>query len=143
MRRAYRPELVAGAATVEVVTHRERTFPARQIVERAYSRASDPALAAMFRDSEAFVEWCTTGRLSAAPNVAVTVPGVAPAQRSAKPAPAKRSAKPPAKAAPAKRTAKRTPKRTGRARTSAKPARKTAARRPAARKAKAGTKRRR
>jgi hypothetical protein len=79
VRRAYRPEFVAGADAVEVVTHRERTFPAKEIVKRAYSRASDPALAVMFRDSEAFVEWCTTGRLATARNVALEVPGVAPA----------------------------------------------------------------
>src|SRR5512138_1363756 len=60
VRRAYRPEFVAGADAVEVVTHRERTYPASEIVRRAYSRASDPALAAMFQDSEAFAEWCTT-----------------------------------------------------------------------------------
>lgn len=77
VRRAYRPEFVAGAEAVEVVTHRERTFPAKEIVRRAYSRASDPALAAMFQDSESFVEWCTTGRLTAARNVALEVPGVA------------------------------------------------------------------
>jgi hypothetical protein len=77
VRRAYRPEFVAGAVSVEVITHRERTFPAQEIVRRAYSRASDPALAVMFQDSEAFVEWCATGRLPAARNVAVDVPGVA------------------------------------------------------------------
>jgi hypothetical protein len=79
VRRAYRPEFVAGADVVEVVTHRERTFPAKEIVKRAYSRASDPALASMFHDSESFVEWCTTGRLGAGLNVAIAVPGVAAA----------------------------------------------------------------
>src|SRR5512146_635799 len=79
VRRAYRPEFVAGAEAVEVVTHRERTFPPKEIVKRAYSRASDPALASMFADSESFVEWCTTGRLSGARNFAVDVPGLAPA----------------------------------------------------------------
>ena len=69
VRRAYRPEFLAGSAAVEVVTHRERTFPAKEIVRRAYSRASDPALATMFRDSEAFAAWCTTGRV-AGPNKA-------------------------------------------------------------------------
>lgn len=86
VRRAYRPEFVAGAATVEVVTHRERTFPAKDIVRRAYSRASDPALASMFCDSEAFVEWCTTGRLSGARNFAVDATAAAPATAPAKPA---------------------------------------------------------
>jgi hypothetical protein len=79
VRRAYRPEFVAGSDAVEVVTHRERTFPPREVVRRAYSRASDPALAVMFRDSEAFAEWCKTGRLSGARNVAVEIPGLAPA----------------------------------------------------------------
>jgi hypothetical protein len=91
VRRAYRPEFVAGADAVEVVTHRERTFPAKEIVKRAYSRASDPALAVMFRDSEAFVEWCTTGRLATARNVALEVPGVAPAAPAPPKGPAPRS----------------------------------------------------
>ena len=100
VRRAYRPEFVAGAAAVEVVLHRERTFAASEIVKRAYSRASDPALAAMFRDSEAFAEWCTTGRLpSAPPNVAISVPGVARAGVPAAAGEAAPAAK--AKAAPA------------------------------------------
>ena len=87
VRRAYRPEFLAGADAVEVVTHRERTFPPREIVKRAYSRASDPALALMFRGSEEFVEWCTTGRLAAARNVALEGPGIAasPAKAPAKP----------------------------------------------------------
>jgi hypothetical protein len=50
VRRAYRPEFLAGAAEVEAVTHRERTFAPAEVVRRAYSRASDPALAAMFGD---------------------------------------------------------------------------------------------
>lgn len=88
VRRAYRPEFVAGADAVEVVTHRERTFPAKEIVRRAYSRASDPALATMFPDSEAFVEWCTTGRLSSARNVALDVPGLTSPASAPAPAPA-------------------------------------------------------
>jgi hypothetical protein len=87
VRRAYRPEFVAGSDAVEVVTHRERTFPPKEVVRRAYSRASDPALAAMFRDSEAFAEWCKTGRLSGARNVALEVPGFAPPSAAA-PSPA-------------------------------------------------------
>jgi hypothetical protein len=132
VRRSYRPEFVAGADTVEVVRHRERTFPAEEVVARAYSRISDPALAAMFRDSEAFAEWCITGRLPAGPqNVAITVPGferpaaapTAPRAPSSRPAPKKkkraavkarssRAAKAPRakagrKARPARKTAKR------------------------------------
>ncbi len=91
VRRAYRPEFVAGAKSVEIVTHRERTYPAKEIVRRAYSRAADPALAAMFRDSEAFAGWCTTGRLSEPHNVigapAVQLPAAAgtPAPRRGSP----------------------------------------------------------
>jgi hypothetical protein len=86
VRRSYRPEFVTGAAAVEVVRHRERTFPAGEVVARAYSRIADAGLAAMFRDSEAFAEWCVTGRLPlAAPNVAVASPadGAAPARNTA------------------------------------------------------------
>jgi hypothetical protein len=75
VRRAYRPEFVAGAQSVENVTHRERTFPPAEVVRRAYSRASDPTLAAMFGDSLAFAEWCTTGRPGGARNAAVVVTG--------------------------------------------------------------------
>jgi hypothetical protein len=110
VRRAYRPEFVAGAESVESVTHRERTFPPKEVVRRAYSRASDPTLAAMFGDSEAFAEWCKTGRLSGPRNVAVAPPAPAwtapsaPARsngavRAAKPA--ANAAKPVVKAKPA------------------------------------------
>lgn len=67
VRRSYRPQFIAGAEVVEVVRHRERTFPANEIVARAYSRISEPGLSATLRDSEAFAEWCVTGRASAAP----------------------------------------------------------------------------
>jgi hypothetical protein len=101
VRRGYRPELVAGADAVEVVTHRERTFPAEEVVARAYSRISDPALASMFRDSKAFAEWCTTGRLPGRPpNVAVSSPGVTPA------APPRKAPSKPAGAAKRPRSAK-------------------------------------
>jgi hypothetical protein len=86
VRRSYRPEFVTGAAAVEVVRHRERTFPADEVVARAYSRIADAGLAAMFRDSEAFAEWCMTGRLPpATPNVAMASPadGAAPARNTA------------------------------------------------------------
>jgi hypothetical protein len=137
VRRAYRPEFVAGAAAVEVVLHRERTFPPKEIVKRAYSRASDPALAAMFHDSEAFADWCTTGRLAGARNVAIEVPGVAPA-----PAPAPKARKAAvAKASAPKPAARKAPKAKAKVKVKAKakPARKAPARKPArvARKAKA------
>jgi hypothetical protein len=75
--RSYRPTFEAEADAVEVVTHRERVFPPRQVVARAYSRTQNPALATVFGDSEAFAEWCKTGRvLNGAYNYAVAVPGV-------------------------------------------------------------------
>jgi hypothetical protein len=110
VRRAYRPEFLAGSAAVEVITHRERTFPANEIVQRAYSRASDPALAAMFRDSEAFAEWCATGRLPGPRNVALEVPGLLPAASAAAPAAAPAAAAAPRKApAPRKKARARRP----------------------------------
>jgi hypothetical protein len=157
VRRAYRPEFVAGASTVEVVTHRERTFPAKEIVKRAYSRASDPALASMFRDSEAFVEWCATGRLSGPRNVALPVdaaaaaaaapaakpppPPKAVAKAAAKPAPAPKAkapkaAKPVVRAAAKAAPKKAKPKRAAKAaRPAARAKAKAAPRKPAARKA--------
>ena len=165
VRRAYRPEFLTGSSSVEVVTHRERTFPAKEIVRRAYSRASDPALAAMFRDSEAFAEWCATGRLPGGRNFALEVPGIAaasaapavpsPAPAAAKPAPsrgpaparkaaagAKRAAKKKQASAPA-RKAKAAPRGGARAKPS-RPRATKAARKPAGRKARAkgGAKRR-
>jgi hypothetical protein len=105
VRRAYRPEFVAGAESVELVTHRERTFPPKEVVRRAYSRAADPTLATMFGDSQAFAQWCTTGRLSGEQNVALNVSTFAPAAPAA---PSRsngvtRAAKPPSKPAPAPR----------------------------------------
>jgi hypothetical protein len=67
VRRSYRPEFISGADVVEVVTHRQRTFPADEVVARAYSRIADPALAGMFASSESFAHWCTTGRPSPPP----------------------------------------------------------------------------
>lgn len=72
VRRSYRPEFVAGAETVEVVTHRERTFPPNEVIARAFSRIADPVLASMFRDSEAFAKWCATGRIPSGPEATPT-----------------------------------------------------------------------
>lgn len=83
VRRSYRPEFVSGAELVEVVTHRERTFPPSEVVARAFSRIADPVLASMFRDSEAFADWCATGRISSASGAS---PAEAPAPSSARPA---------------------------------------------------------
>jgi hypothetical protein len=98
--RAYRPEFVAGAEVVEVVTHRERTFAASEVVARAYSRIADPGLSSTFRDSEAFADWCVTGRLNAA---APSAPAAAPVAEAPSPAPA-------APATPGKRKARKTRK---------------------------------
>lgn len=143
--RSYRPEFVAGADAVEVVTHRERTFTAQEIVARAYSRISLAALAGMFRDSEAFAEWCATGRLPPAPpNVAIARPGGASARapatkgrpprsvaRAKAPSGARRPprASRPRKAAPSSALRKAAPKRASRKARA--PARKTAAKRGA------------
>jgi hypothetical protein len=113
VRRAYRPEFVAGAESVEHVTHRERTFPPAEVVRRAYSRASDPTLAAMFGDSLAFAQWCTTGRPGGNAAAIVTGPPVAeepaPARRRPTASPERARGK---QAASASRTKKRaTPKR--------------------------------
>ncbi len=157
VRRSYRPEFVSGADVVEIVTHRERTFPAGEVVARAYSRISESALGAMFRDSEAFAEWCTTGRLPAPPNVALAVPAAlpvnaaaavlaAPAEPSTNAAEAKPATAIPAKAKPAKRAspkraAKPAAKRGASARRTKTPARAPA--RPARKAAKRRSKKRR
>lgn len=127
--RSYRPEFVSGADVVEVVTHRERTFPSSEIVARAYSRIADAALASMFADSEAFAQWCAIGRTPAAGprNVALSVPGARsgagrPAARSA---PAKARNGRQRKAAPRKARPKRRakPARGASARAARRPAR--------------------
>ena len=115
VRRAYRPEFVAGAEVVEVVTHRERTFPAAEVVARAYSRIADPGLSATFRDSEAFADWCVTGRLATAPpNVAAVVPGTdaPPAATATPPARSAGARKRKAAAAKARRSARAKASRT-------------------------------
>lgn len=131
VRRSYRPEFVSGAEAVEVVTHRERTFPASEVVARAYSRIADPALAAMFPDSEAFADWCATGRIPAAPpNVAAAVLGASPAEPAAtgpvvnpgasRAAPGKAGAKRYGRRAPARKAAARKGTARPKARASAK-----------------------
>ncbi len=144
VRRVYRPEFVSGAESVERVTHRERTFAPREVVRRAYSRAADPALAAMFGDSEAFAAWCTTGRLVeprnvalAAPSPTAAAPAAPPAARSAPRREKRRTARPKAArpkkavARKAKRVRKgraRKPSPAARAKTVRRPPKKTAAR---------------
>lgn len=62
VRRALLTEFAAGAERVETVVHRERVFAPGAAVARAFSRLRDPATAASFGSSEAFVAWCLTGR---------------------------------------------------------------------------------
>lgn len=126
IQRAYRPDFVAGADAVEVVIHRERVYPPRQVVARAFSRARDTAAAAAFRTSAEFAAWCKVGRAGMTLEEAaavVALPG-APVARERKPAPAR--ARPKA-AAPARKPA-------AKAKPAAKPVR-PAARKPAAKKA--------
>jgi len=107
VRRSFRPELLAGAECVERVTHRERVFTPAEVVARAFSRASDPALAAMFRGPADFAVWCKTGRLDEATGARppATLPELpAPAgPLAAPPTQEPRPAGIPAKAAPARR----------------------------------------
>ncbi|HTN52815.1 MAG TPA: hypothetical protein VML50_10470 [Anaeromyxobacter sp.] len=137
-RRSFRPEFLAGSEAVEVVTHRERVYPPRQVVARAFSRNRDSALSAMFRDSEQFALWCKIGQVFQAP--AAAEPG-APAAK-ARPAGAggvgRKAARPAArKAAPMKaarkaarpKPARRAPRKAAKA----KPARGRTAKKPAAR----------
>jgi hypothetical protein len=131
--RTYRPEFVAGAEAVEVVRHRERTFAAKEIVARAYSRISLAALAAMFRDSEAFAEWCATGRLPPAPpNVAIAVSGSASARAAPEPRPPRSVARAKAPSGAKRPGAASRPKRRARASAIRKAAPKRAARKAAA-----------
>lgn len=143
VRRGYRPEFVSGAEAVEVVRHRERTFPADEVVARAYSRIADPALAAMFRDSEAFADWCTTGRVPSGPPRVAVAPA-APVEAPPAPARGRKTATVKAAARSRPRVApKAAPKRKARASRRAAPARKPA-RKPArtpGRKAGGGAKR--
>jgi hypothetical protein len=66
LRRTYKPDFTEGATSVEVVIHRERVFPPRMVVARAFSRLADPAVVAAFRSSEQFAAWCKASRLPAA-----------------------------------------------------------------------------
>lgn len=127
VRRSYRPAFLAGADAVEIVTHRERTFPPGEVVARAYSRFADPALAAMFRDSEAFAAWCATGRLPpGTPNLALPAllaPPAAPAParaRASTPEGERKQRKDASRPAARKRAAKARPARRPTARAKAK-----------------------
>ena len=105
LRRVYRPEFTAGTSRVETVVHREPAYPAKSVVDRAWSRFMDPTALAALVTSQQFAEWCKVGRTPAAPvgAPAAAAPGlaVAPAAPAVKAAPP-----PPAAAAKPKATAK-------------------------------------
>lgn len=100
-------EFVSGAERGEVVVHRERTFKAREVVARAFSRFAESAYGAMFQSPEQFAVWCKNGQLPAAP---LEAPVKARAARKAAPAKAvvKKAV---AKVAPRKAAAKAAPKK--------------------------------
>ena len=138
LRRVYRPEFTAGARKVELVVHREPSYPAKSVVARAWSRFMDPSVVAMFKDSEAFAAWCKIGRLPEA--TAAAPPPATPMAARAAAAAAKRAPKAsrPARAseAPAtKRAAKKPVKAARRAPARKAPRKKALARKVAARKA--------
>ena len=135
LRRVYKPEFTAGASRVELVLHRERTYPVRAVVARAWSRFMDPSVVAMFRDSEAFAAWCKIGRLpEAAPANGVAVKVAAAPRAAAKPA-AKLA--PRARPAPAPAKAVKAAARKPAARAKVTPAARAAPKKAAARKASA------
>jgi hypothetical protein len=117
LRRVYRPEFTAGSSRVETVVHRERAYPAKMVVARAWSRFMDPTALAALTTSQQFAEWCKVGRIPAAPEAVspaaptpaprpAVAPAAAPAPKAAQAAPkpavkAKAVAKAPAKAKPA------------------------------------------
>ena len=136
--------LASDGARVEVVTHRERVFPRRQVVARAFSRFAESAYSAMFPDSEAFAIWCKTGkvpvRTSAVPSAqaaqgtpaheAPPPEGVAPAARPVPEKPVKRKVKQVARAAAGRAAKKPAAKKAKRSATLAKAARSTKSRSP-------------
>jgi len=136
LRRVYRPDFTAGATRVELVVHRERTYPSKAVVARAWSRFMDPSVLAMFADSEQFAAWCKIGRL---PEVAPPPPA-RPARKAAAAKPAAVRPAPAARAARKKAAARKPVVKKGAA---AKPAAKKApARKVAAKKAPAAAPRR-
>jgi len=75
-RRLALAEFADGTDRLEVVVHRERTYPPAAVVARAFSRLSQAAFGGMFQSAEQFAAWCKSGVLPAA----ATVP--APARRA-------------------------------------------------------------
>jgi len=101
-------DFTRGAERVEVLRHRERTYPAKVVVSRAFSKLGDSAAWAMFPSPVHFVTWCLTGQAPTAegafPRPAFPAEGV-PAEppRPTRAAPSTRQA--PAKARKATRAA--------------------------------------
>jgi len=88
VKRSRLAELAPNGARVDVVTHAERVYPAKQVVARAFSRFSEAAYAAMFPDSEAFAVWCKTGQIPPRASGASAGAAIAPATQGAGTAPA-------------------------------------------------------
>jgi hypothetical protein len=126
VKRSRLAELASDGAKVEVVTHRERVFPRKKVVARAFSRFAESAYAAMFQDSEAFAIWCKNGKIP------VWVSAVPPALEPGSPtheAPRPDAAPHPVRVKPVKRKVKHVAKvAAGRA------AKKPVAKKPAAKK---------
>lgn len=125
VRRSLLLDFTQGAERVDVLRHRERTYPARVVVGRAFSKLGDSAAWAMFPSPAHFVTWCLTGQAPIVPTVAARpLPARrAPAARPRRPAAGRKVAKPKAVARPAGKPKKKAP------------ARKASAKGPAARKA--------
>jgi hypothetical protein len=103
VKRSRLAELASDGARVEVVTHRERVFPRKQVVARAFSRFAESAYAAMFQDSEAFAIWCKNGKI---PVWVSAVPSALEPGSHAHEAPRPEAVPPPVRVKPAKRKVK-------------------------------------
>lgn len=120
----------AAGAPVEVVTHREPVFRASVVVDRAWSRLREAALAGMFHGAEQFATWCKSGQLPSDPASHPAAPPSGPAQRPGKAA-ARAAPKASPKASP--KVSKAAPKVAPRAAPKARPAGRAAAKKAAPR----------
>jgi hypothetical protein len=118
VRRSRLAALASDGARVEVVTHRERVFPRKQVVARAFSRFAESAYAAMFQDSEAFAIWCKSGKvpmrasaIPSAPEPGTPVHEALGPEAVAPSVPVKRKAKPVARVAAGRAAKKPAPKK--------------------------------
>jgi hypothetical protein len=90
IRRTAMAEFARDAGEVGVVPHRERVYPPREVVARAYSRMRDSSFVHMFADPEHFAVWCKSGLAPARRGATAPLPGTSsPAPR---PSPARRAA---------------------------------------------------